>query len=123
MPTSKRINTRIHIIDLIENGIETFLSGGMGNFDWLSANILYHLKEKYPKINNILVIPYLNFNIRNKKIFDEIIYPEGFEKYHFKAAIIKRNQYLAEQHLMLYVMLITDGAVPQKLMSMLKSAD
>ena len=84
------------IIDLIENGIETFLSGGMGNFDWLSANILYHLKEKYPKINNILVIPYLNFSIRNKKIFDEIIYPEGFEKYHFKAAIIKRNQYLAE---------------------------
>lgn len=84
------------IINLIENGIETFLSGGMGNFDWLSANILYHLKEKYPKINNILVIPYLNFSIRNKKIFDEIIYPEGFEKYHFKAAIIKRNQYMVE---------------------------
>ena len=84
------------IIDLIENGIETFLSGGIGNFDWLSANILYHLKEKYPKINNILVIPYLNFNIRNKKIFDEIIYPEGLEKYHFKAAITKRNQYLVE---------------------------
>ena len=42
------------------------------------------------------MIPYLSFNIFDKSIFDSIIYPEGFEKYHFKAAIPKRNQYLVQ---------------------------
>lgn len=51
-------------------------------------------KRKYPHINNILVIPYLNFNVFNKEIFDLILYPEGFEKYHFKAAIPARNKYM-----------------------------
>lgn len=82
--------------DLIQKGVETFLSGGMGGFDWLGARIVYELKEKYPQIKNILVIPYLTFNVRNKDLFDEILYPDGFEKYHFKAAIPKRNRFLVD---------------------------
>ena len=31
-----------------------------------------------------------------KLIADDIIYPEGFEKYHFKAAIPARNRYLVD---------------------------
>ena len=42
------------------------------------------------------MIPYLTFAIFDKDIFDEIIYPEGFEKYHFKAAIPARNKYMVE---------------------------
>lgn len=82
------------IRDLIENGITDFLCGGMGDFDWICARATYGLKREYPEIRLSLVIPYLTFNIRNKDLFDEILYPEGFEKYHFKAAIIQRNRYM-----------------------------
>lgn len=81
------------IIKCIENGVTRFLSGGQGGFDRLSAGTVYRLKDKYPHIKNILVIPYLSFRIFNDKIFDEIIYPEGFEKYYFKAAIIEKKIY------------------------------
>lgn len=84
------------IIELINEGVDEFYNGGMGGFDWLCARIVYELKQEYPHIKNYIVIPYLTFNIRNKKLFDEIIYPEGFEKYFFKSAIIKRNQYLID---------------------------
>lgn len=87
---------RATVEDLIQKGVETFLSGGQGGFDWLAANVVFELKGKYPNIKNILVIPYLTFNVRNKRIFDKIIYPDGFEKYHFKAAIVKRNRFLVD---------------------------
>lgn len=96
---------RVAAEDLIQKGVKTFLSGGQGDFDWLGARVVYELKKKYPHIRNILVIPYLNFTIRNKDIFDEILYPNGFEKYHFKAAIPKRNRYLVDnsQYAICYV--------------------
>lgn len=53
-----------------------------------------HITEKH--IQNNLVIQYLTFNIREKKYFDNVIYPEGFEKYHFKAAIPARNRYMVD---------------------------
>ena len=82
--------------DLIQKGVETFLSGGQGGFDWLGARVVYELKEKYPHIRNILVIPYLTFKVLNKELFDGILYPDGFEKYYFKAAIPKRNRFLVD---------------------------
>ena len=74
------------IVDLINQGITVFLSAGC----------VHRLKKQYPHIKNYLVIPYLTFAIFDKDIFDEIIYPEGFEKYHFKAAIPARNKYMVE---------------------------
>ena len=53
-------------------------------------------KKEYPHINNYLVIPYLSFNVYNKELFDSIIYPDGFEKYHFKSAIPARNRYMVD---------------------------
>lgn len=87
---------RAEIEKLIQAGITDFLSGGMGSFDWICARAVYDLKKDYPFINNYLVIPYLSFNILEKEFFDSIIYPEGFEKYHFKAAIPARNKYLVD---------------------------
>ena len=84
------------IIDLINQGVYIFYSGGQGGFDRLCAGCVYRLKKKYPQIKNYLVIPYLTFSIFDKNIFDEIIYPEGFEKYHFKAAIPARNKYMID---------------------------
>lgn len=81
---------------LIEDGATEFFSGGMGSFDWMAARAVYTLKKEYPHIQNNLVIPYLTFNIQEKKYFDNIIYPEDFEKYHFKAAIPARNRYMVD---------------------------
>ncbi len=82
------------IIRCINDGATHFLSGGQGGFDRACANIVFSLKKDYPYIKNILVIPYLSFNVFDKEIFDEIIFPGGFEKYHFKSAIPQRNKYM-----------------------------
>ena len=84
------------IIKLIQLGVTDFLSGGQGGFDRLCARCVYNLKSQYPEIKNYLVIPYLSFSVFNKDIFDEILYPDGFEKYHFKAAIPARNKFMVD---------------------------
>ena len=84
------------IVGLIDEGYMEFLCGGMGNFDMTCARRVKGLEKAYPHIRCYLVIPHLTFNISGKDYFDEIIYPEGFEKYHFKAAIPKRNKYMVD---------------------------
>ena len=84
------------IISCIENGATHFISGGQGGFDRICAGTVNRLKGKYPFIKNLLVIPYLSFNIFDKELFDEVIYPDGFEKYYFKAAIIEKNKYMVD---------------------------
>lgn len=85
------------IIRCIDKGVTYFLSGGQGGFDRLCANTVYGLKKDYPHIKNILVIPYLSFNVFDKELFDEIIFPDNFEKYSFKAAIPQRNKYMVKK--------------------------
>ena len=84
------------IIDLINKGVTVFIIGGQGGFDRICAGCVHRLKKQYPDIINCLVIPYLTFTVFDKNIFDDIIYPEGFEKYHFKAAIPARNRYMVD---------------------------
>ena len=66
----------------------------MGAFNWLCARQVYQAKQQYSEVECLLVIPYLSFLIRERKYFDDILYPEGFEKYHFKAAILERNRFM-----------------------------
>ncbi|MBO5089732.1 MAG: DUF1273 family protein [Clostridia bacterium] len=82
------------IIKCINEGVTVFLNGGQGGFDRKCALAVFKLKNIFPQIKNVLVIPYLTFNVFDKDIFDEIIFPENFENYHFKAAIPKRNKYM-----------------------------
>lgn len=82
------------IIKCIQKGAKAFLSGGQGRFDRICAYMVRDLKSTYPHIKNNLVIPYLNFKVFVKDIFDEIIYPNNFEKLSFKAAIPQRNKYM-----------------------------
>lgn len=84
------------IINLINKGVTVFMSGGQGGFDRMCAGCVHQLKKQYPDIINCLVIPHLTFTVFDKNIFDDIIYPEGFEKYHFKAAIPARNRYMVD---------------------------
>lgn len=82
------------IEDYINLGISEFFSGGQGRFDRAAALEVYKTKKNYGHIKNILVVPYPDFNIFNKELFDEIIYPENFEKYTYKSAIPARNKYM-----------------------------
>ena len=50
----------IHIENLIINGACSFLTGGYGEFDELSAKIVKKLKQKYPHIKSTNIIPYIN---------------------------------------------------------------
>lgn len=92
------------------------MSGGQGGFDRLCGRCVYELKKEYPHISNYLVIPYLSFNVYNSELFDSIIYPDDFEKYHFKAAIPARINLWWIMQATLYALLITDGAELQRLM-------
>ena len=93
--SSERVRTAIE--DLIDRGATDFLCGGMGNFDWMCARITHELKQKHPHVRCDLVIPYLTFRVLEPRYFDDIVYPEGLERYHFKAAIVARNRYLVDQ--------------------------
>lgn len=92
---SERVRAAIE--NLINQGVTDFLCGGMGAFDWMCARLTHELKQEYPHIRCDLVIPYLTFRVLEPKYFDSSVYPEGFEKYHFKAAIVARNRYLVKQ--------------------------
>ena len=80
---------------LIKNGAETFLLGGYGNFDYLSAQAVNKLKENYPFITSVLVIPYLN-RTYNDKLYDLTEYPP-LEKVPPRFAISKRNEYMVQK--------------------------
>ena len=82
----------------IRNGVECFLSGGQGSFDRICARAVYNLKSKYPDVKNILVIPYTDFKIFDKSLFDEILSPNiGYESsIAYKSAIPKRNQWMVK---------------------------
>lgn len=71
----------------------------MGQFDEMCAESIAELRKTYRDIHSYLVIPYLTFKVNNGRLYDSIIYPEGFEKYHFKAAIPARNRYLVDNSL------------------------
>ena len=89
------LSVKQRIIEMIEAGYTEFLFGGMGMFDTMCARIVCELKRTYD-IRSYLVIPYLTFKKYERSLYDDIIYPEGFEKYHFKRAIVERNRYLVD---------------------------
>lgn len=81
--------------ELIQEGADTFYLGGYGNFDWQAARAVQKMKNEYPSIRSVLVIPYLNRKY-DKKLYDEIIYPP-IEKVPLRFAISKRNEWMVER--------------------------
>ena len=84
----------------VDSGITTFLNGGLGYFDEVCAKLVYQYKHTHPHIKSFLVITYIGFEIFNKEIFDEIIYPfDEFEtsSLTYRNAIPERNRYMVMQ--------------------------
>ncbi len=82
------------VIELIKGGAREFLLGGYGAFDNLCAKIVYDLKDEYPHIKSVLVIPYLDREY-NMRLYDISEYPPINVPRRF--AILKRNEYMVEQ--------------------------
>ena len=103
------------IEEAIRNGVDTFLNGGQGAFDRTCARAVHFLKKDYPEIKSILVIPYHNFRIFDRTLFDEIITPNNANSVSytgFKTAIPRRNRYMVQNAsvAICYVTYISRGA-------------
>lgn len=85
----------IHIENLIKNGADIFLIGSYGEFDFLAAKTVKSLKDKYPHIKSINIIPYKNKKT-NYFLFDCVEYPM-LDNIHPKYAIIKSNEYMVDK--------------------------
>lgn len=80
--------------NLIVNGAEKFYLGGYGAFDRLAASVLAEQKKRYPQIELVLILPYLN---RRKDISpcDSSLYPP-LESVPKKLAIVRRNRWMVD---------------------------
>ena len=79
---------------LIEQGATTFYLGGYGAFDSLAASVLREQKKRYPQIELILVLAYLNTG-RNTSGYDGTMYPP-LETVPRRFAISHRNRWMVE---------------------------
>lgn len=96
-------------------GVTTFLVGGHGNFDFLAAQTIRKLRMVYPHIRLVLVAAYA-FALRSPRVreggFDEAFVPDTLAKVPFKAAIVCRNRWMAEQTDFVLLMLSEQKAGP-----------
>lgn len=100
------IDTKIEeaISRLLQTDDFVFLTGGMGEFDKMCSSAVRKAKRNNPKLNIslTLVMPYMSNRLNKEKelyeyLYDEIIIPDGMENVHYKAAIKKRNRWMADR--------------------------
>lgn len=81
--------------ELIEQGADTFYLGGYGSFDNLAAKVLRCQKKRYPKIELVLVLEYLNTG-RDISGYDRSVFPP-LETVPRRFAISHRNRWMVER--------------------------
>lgn len=81
--------------DLIEEGANSFLLGGYGNFDSIAASVVRDLKKEFPGIRSTLVIPYMDRKV-DKNLYDDSVYPP-LEHVPRRFAISRRNEWMVNQ--------------------------
>lgn len=93
---SEEIEKWLYVVteNLIEQGAITFYLGGHGAFDSMAASVLKAQKKRYPHIELVLVLAYLNSK-RNTFGYDSTIYPP-LEMVPHRFAISYRNRWMVE---------------------------
>ena len=81
--------------ELIQEGAVEFYLGGYGEFDRIAASVLNALKQSFPHINVILVIPYPNQKY-DLMLYDSSVYPP-LENVPARFAIPRRNEWMIDQ--------------------------
>ena len=79
---------------LIEQGATTFYLGGYGAFDFLAGSVLRAQKKRYPQIEMILVLAYLE-TTKDTSGYDSTVYPP-LETVPRRFAISHRNRWMVE---------------------------
>ena len=98
----KTIHKKV-LLDVLEDFIKgqnvLFYVGGYGKFDRFAEQCAREYKKLHSNASILLVIPYLQRNhpySSGANTYDDILFP-ALEKVPPKYAILKRNQYMAEQ--------------------------
>ena len=95
---SQRDNVQKWLTGCVENlileGATDFYLCGYGGFDSMAASVVWKLKEKYPSICSVLVIPYLDREM-DASCYDLTTYPP-LENVPRRYAISRRNQWMVQ---------------------------
>ena len=89
----KRLTDEIH--DLLSAGYRKFYLGGYGDFDTLAAVVLSELKQDWPDMERILILPYPDRKV-DMTLYDSTLYPP-LENVPKRFAISHRNKWMTEQ--------------------------
>ena len=91
------------LLQTIENhitqmGVTEFVVGGYGGFDRVVSRALALLKQQYPHITLLRLIPYhpAERPIEIPSGFDNTYYPPGLEKVPRRLAIVRANYYMVD---------------------------
>ena len=82
------------ITEMIETGADTFLLGGYGSFDRIAASVVWEVKKRYPGVESVLVLPYLERDA-GSSVYDRTTYPP-LENVPKRYAIPRRNEWMVD---------------------------
>ena len=88
------------IEEAIKSGITTFLNGGMGHFDEISAVAVSELKPQYPNIELLWIKPYPSQKVSYSDLFDDsslYAFDWHIDNVGPRKAIPERNEYMVQQ--------------------------
>ena len=101
-----RLELEIKRLIAVEN-VRYFYVGGYGGFDRIAASAVKHVKQKYPDITLMLVLPYhpADHPTETPNGFDGTYYPDGLENTPKRYAIMRTNKILVDtcNYLICYV--------------------
>lgn len=89
----KRLTDEIQ--ELLRAGYRKFYLGGYGDFDNLAAVVLDELKDTFPDMERILILPYLDKRV-DTSLYDGTLYPP-LESVPKRFAISRRNKWMVEE--------------------------
>lgn len=99
---SERLNEQV--IKLIEDGYRFFGAGGALGFDTIAAQTIIKLREQFPHIRLILVLPCLSqaasWSTKDQEIYEEIKQRADkivfTSEHYFRGCMQKRNRHLVD---------------------------
>ena len=101
-----RLELEIKRLIAVEN-VRYFYVGGYGGFDRIAASAVKHVKQKYPDITLMLVLPYhpADHPTETPNGFDGTYYPDGLENTPKRYAIMRTNKIMFDtcNYLVCYV--------------------
>ena len=78
---------------IAEYGVDDFVVGHYGRFDYMAAGAVRKAKERHPDVMLTLLLPYYPFD-HDTGDYDRTYYPEGMETVPKPFAIVRANEYM-----------------------------